>query len=213
MKLPELPKLPSLPQFVDSNPILRILVIIVIAIFINELGGYLWHRFAAHWGWAGDTIRRTHYEHHEIWYPHNDMESKKYRIDGLFEGDSWPWLVPAFMLMVFYYYLGYSGSILMSTSWILIVWMVIHIYAISYIHDSYHITDHWLTKYQWYRDNKVLHNIHHYYNCNYGISNYIFDYLLGSLITDYSHGGKQNIFGGFVYDSPKICDRLNKTGH
>ena len=48
--------------------------------------------------------------------------------------------------------------------------------------------------------NKLYHNLHHYYNCNYGISNYSMDYLFGTLCTKYDKDkGKANIFDGFVY--------------
>ena len=39
---------------------------------------------------------------------------------------------------------------------------------ISYIHDSYHVKNHWLNKYNWYKKIKIFY-IHHLDNKNYGI--------------------------------------------
>jgi sterol desaturase/sphingolipid hydroxylase (fatty acid hydroxylase superfamily) len=175
-----------------------ILFFIIITAFMVEFFGYLWHRFSAHLGYAGNTIRKTHYEHHEIYYPHGNMETDEYRIKGFFNGDSWPWLVPLFGMILFltvlwkYSYLPTKGYITMC------VWIVLHVYFISYIHDSYHIRDHWLNRFQWYQRNKLYHNLHHFYNCNYGISNYSMDYLFGTMVTEYTKN-KENIFKGFVY--------------
>lgn len=178
--------------------------ILLIAIIVNEFLGYTWHRLVAHWGYGGDTLRKTHYEHHIVWYPHDDLQAKEYRIKGFLEGDSWPWLVPAAVLAMFYGYLGYAGYLSKEVSIFLIVWLMIHIYIISYIHDSYHITGNWLNQFRMYQQHKKLHNLHHYFNCNYGISNYVFDWLFGTLVTEYNDDRMENIFPGFVYTDPKI---------
>lgn len=177
-----------------------VLKTILITAFLVEFFGYFWHRFSAHFGYAGDTIRTTHYEHHEVYYPYYDMESDKYKIDGMFNGDSWPWLIPVILFISVLGLLWYLDNISKGTFTIMVTWILAHVYFISYIHDSYHIKNHWLNNFDWYIKNKKYHNLHHYYNCNYGISNYSMDYLFGTICTEYDPDkGKENIFQGFVY--------------
>jgi sterol desaturase/sphingolipid hydroxylase (fatty acid hydroxylase superfamily) len=178
---------------------MKVILITIIAIgFLVELLGYLWHRFCAHLGYAGDIIRKPHFEHHEIYYPHNNMETFIYRVKGFLKGDSWPWFVPILSIYTVVLYLWWKQIINKKMLITITIWMMFHIYLISYIHDSYHIQNHWLNRFDWYRENKVCHNLHHYYNCNYGISNYSMDRLFGTLITKYNNP-KENIFEGFVY--------------
>ena len=180
--------------------IVKIIITILVTAILVEFFGYLWHRFSAHLGYAGDGIRKPHYEHHEIYYPYTDMESEKYRIEGLFNGDSWPWFIPIALMILMLGILKWKDVISTVTFTVMCIWIFVHVYLISYIHDSYHIKNHWLNKYSWYKKNKLYHNLHHYYNCNYGISNYSMDYLFGTLCTKYDKNkGKANIFDGFTY--------------
>ena len=58
--------------------------------------------------------------------------------------------------------------------------MSLHLVVISYIHDSYHIKNHWLNKYNWYKNHKKYHHIHHLDDKNYGITNYFYDHLFNT---------------------------------
>lgn len=178
----------------------KTLLTIIITALLVEFFGYFWHRFSAHLGYAGDVIRTPHYEHHEVYYPYYDMESDEYRIKGLFNGDSWPWFIPIILFISGLYTLFYMDYISRETFVIMAIWIMVHVYLISYIHDSYHIKNHWLNNFSWYKTNKKYHNLHHYYNCNYGISNYSMDYLFGTLCTEYDpKKRKENIFQGYDY--------------
>jgi sterol desaturase/sphingolipid hydroxylase (fatty acid hydroxylase superfamily) len=179
----------------------KIIITILVTVVLVELFGYIWHRFSAHLGYAGDTIRTPHYEHHEVYYPYTDMEAEEYRIKGLFNGDSWPWFVPITLFIMGLGMLWYMNRVDTTIFIIMTITLLVHVYVISYIHDSYHITNHWLNQFSWYKKNKIYHNLHHYYNCNYGISNYSMDFLFGTLCTEYDKNkGKQNIFEGYVYN-------------
>lgn len=176
----------------------KIFVTILLTALSVEIFGYFWHKFVAHNGLAGNTIRKTHYEHHEVYYPFDDMESDVYRVDGLLKGDSWPWLIPVFMVVISVSWMRYKKYIGNLVYFLIVGWVACHVLLISYIHDSYHVRNHWLNKYNWYRKNKHYHNLHHYYNCNYGISNYSMDYLFGTLITNYDKNRPmEDIFQGF----------------
>jgi sterol desaturase/sphingolipid hydroxylase (fatty acid hydroxylase superfamily) len=176
----------------------KIFATILLTALAVEVVGYFWHKLAAHYGFAGDAIRKTHYEHHEVYYPHHDMESNVYRVDGLFKGDSWPWLIPVFAVVILVSWMRYRNHVDSTVHLVVVTWVACHVYLISYIHDSYHVKKHWLNRFEWYRKNKHYHNLHHYYNCNYGISNYSMDYLFGTLVTDYdTERAIEDIFQGY----------------
>jgi sterol desaturase/sphingolipid hydroxylase (fatty acid hydroxylase superfamily) len=158
--------------------IIKLIVISIVFLFLFlEFIAYMWHRFINHLGFLGDKIRVTHYCHHEEMYPHDNMISDKYKTSH----DTWPWFIPLFIFGYLPLYLIYKkyniNKYLIS---MFILQLTLHVYIISYIHDSYHIKNHWLNKYKWYRTNKKYHYIHHLDNKNYGITTYIFDYLFGT---------------------------------
>ena len=147
--------------------IVKIMITITVMLFLVELTGYLWHRFVNHLGYLGDTIRITHHCHHEIVYPHDDMDSNEYKTSH----DTWPWLVPlvlfGYVPLIILYKMNKLSRCLVIIS---LLQISLHIIIIGYIHNSYHINDHWLNKYDWYTNNKKLHHIHHLDNKNYGIT-------------------------------------------
>ena len=63
------------------------------------------------------------------------------------------------------------------------------------MHITFHIKDHWLNNYEWYRKSKILHINHHLDNCNYGISTYLMDYIFGTKI--YTVTERKDVFNGF----------------
>ena len=151
------------------------IIINFIFFLLVELVGYLWHRFINHLGYLGDKIRVSHYCHHEIVYPYDNMISDKYKTSH----DTWPWIIP---LVLFGYIpvLSLNNIISKKIIGLLLLQISIHVYMISYIHDSYHVKNHWLNKYNWYKKNKKYHYIHHLDNKNYGITTYIFDRVFGT---------------------------------
>ena len=156
---------------------IKIAITIITMLFLVELTGYLWHRFVNHLGYLGDKIRVSHYCHHEIIYPSDDMFSDEY----ITAHDSWPWLIPlvvfGYIPLIMLYRMKKLSKLLVIIS---LIQISIHIKIISYIHDSYHVNNHWLNQYEWYVKNKKHHHIHHLDNKNYGITSYFFDHVFGT---------------------------------
>jgi len=173
------------------NLILKYALIAFFLFWVVELVGYLWHRFVAHLGYLGDTIRITHYCHHEEIYPHTDFESVKYHTAH----DTWPWYIPFFLAVAIMLLLWGNRVMATATLVFVLIYAIVHAYSISYIHDSYHIKDHWLNNFAWYRENRRLHYIHHLDNCNYGITIYTMDKIFGTWCDQMPP--KQDIFDHF----------------
>jgi hypothetical protein len=123
----------------------------------------------------GKNIREKYFEHHEIYYPFINLESKdEYRVKGLLNGDVWHWFIPILSIVYIISYIYYNKHLFNKKTYIvLIITVFLVMYINSYLSDSYHISNHWLNKYEWYVNNKRLHR---------GISNYIMDKLFGTFI-------------------------------
>lgn len=157
-------------------PILRFTLFVLLGgPVVVEVVGYFWHRFAEHEGWLGDTIRYRHWVHHEQDYPTTNLrpaEAEKYQSAG-----SWSWYV--------------VGSVTIGTLFLtLSLWQAVPLtiggaaYALAVMnafHTSFHIKDHWLNRFKWFPRLVLLHDIHHYGPCNYGIAFFIMDWLFGTL--------------------------------
>lgn len=174
------------------NIFIKYIIITTISCLYVELIGYLAHRYIIHQGILGDNIRITHYCHHEKKYPHHDFDSDKYRTAH----DTWPWIL---IIIIFAYLPNWSlykldiyGKYVMVY---LLFLMSLHLVVISYIHDSYHIKNHWLNKYNWYKNHKKYHHIHHLDDKNYGITNYFYDHLFNTFSDKIVP--KKNNFNGF----------------
>lgn len=184
-------------------------VSILASFIVVELIGYLWHRFAAHLGYAGDTLRVTHQCHHETVYPHSDLESEEYRTAH----DNWPWLVPMIVVVLIVYLLYKKYEIVDKETMILFVIVAfIYVNITFFFHNSYHVKNHWLTRYKWYVSMKKTHFIHHYDNCNYGIVFSFMDRLFGTYCSNSKI--KKDIFNGFqstCNDRIKSLDWVSST--
>ncbi len=56
-----------------------------------------------------------------------------------------------------------------------------------YIHTAYHIDNHWLNRYEWFRKDKHLHMLHHdNAKINYGVVSHFTDMLMGTYSNTYS---------------------------
>lgn len=165
-----------------------------------EFIGYLWHRFIEH-GFTSfiksNVLRRGHYEHHEIHYA-TMADTEKYIPDGWFDGDTWPWFIPVGTVLIIYIVLYKLAIISLSTCYTGLIVSISDAYLNSYINQAYHIKNHWLNYFGWFRRHKFYHKLHHFYNCNYGIATFIMDRIFGTLITNFS-GPKENLFDGYDY--------------
>ena len=147
----------------------------VCAVALVELVGYLWHRFAEHLGWVGDTVRYRHWVHHERDYPVSCLrppEEGSYRTAG-----SWTWfMLGAVSVILMFLLMPLGDAVALALGVIVYSWGVI-----SYLHGRFHVEGHWLQRYAWFRRIRRLHDIHHWQPCNYGILFFGLDRLFGTL--------------------------------
>lgn len=152
-------------------------VIYVIAIIIGtEISAYIWHRYGAHNNYILG-VYDTHSIHHII-----NLESIAPNL--LLADNDFVWIL--FLIIIFQLMTGMCiiiGLIPRILGIITIIIILIVFIWNWWIHRTYHIPDHWLNSYQWFRIEKYRHFIHHYNpNKNYGISSHFTDKLLNTWI-------------------------------
>ena len=184
---------------------------VVYSFLAVEILGYLWHRFGGHIGYFGDTVRITHYYHHEEVYPHTNLESDEYKTAY----DHWPYFIPMTVVTSLIYYFIYKKYKLFDLTMFIIfmIFSLIYISITFYFHNSYHVKNHWLNKYEFYRKIKYQHFIHHFDNCNYGIIFNIVDKIFGTYCP-VNVKKKKDIFNGFkssCKDRLKLLDIIPLT--
>ncbi len=130
------------------------------SVVVGSFVGYCVHRLM-HKEWAG-PFHRGHMEHHLELYPTTRLTSEKYEISKWY--NSGPVLfTPAAILVV-----GGAGLL----CWVLGVslWdfgtfaagLVGFGFLNDYVHDSFHLREHWLQKLPFYRKLRRLHFKHHF---------------------------------------------------
>ncbi len=140
---------------------------------IVEFVGYFWHRFAEHDGLFGETVRARHVDHHELRYPLHELVSphdEPYR-----DANSWTWYVVAGVVSVILYF-----TLPLAVFLALFVSGLIYGRLIAYTHSAYHIRDHWLQRFRYFRFLNKLHFLHHFDRANYGIIFFGMDRLFGT---------------------------------
>lgn len=132
---------------------ISILVTVIVAFFTVESIGFVVHRLA-HWPKSGKLFR-DHLHHHAHAYPPNRYQSLSY------VGDLGKSFLPVFVPI----FLGVNLLALVVVPW--------HIFlpffaasatfslANNYMHDSFHLTKHWLRRFGWYDRMTRLHLVHH----------------------------------------------------
>jgi sterol desaturase/sphingolipid hydroxylase (fatty acid hydroxylase superfamily) len=122
---------------------LSILLTAIITFFVSGLFGYVVHR-SLHQSWMG-VLNRKHMTHHLVLYPPSDYFSDTYRhpgkdntvlIFGLFS-------IPLILAPVI---LGLCGVLPLSLVVTSIVVMGLMGILHDYIHDAFHLKNHWFTK-------------------------------------------------------------------
>ena len=142
------------------------LSIFIFLIYLSEIGGYFWHRFAHNENSL--IVKTTHDIHHTI-------------IDDQADGDFFYVciLLGLYLLVLIYFY--YKAYITLTLLVILYTAVFFPFVWSYYIHAAYHIEDHWLNKYEWFRNDKRIHMQHHLNpEVNYGIATHFTDELLGT---------------------------------
>ena len=104
---------------------------------------------------------------------------------------SWTWYVLALAVaLLILLLLPLRDALLVIFGGMLYGW-----YVDNYFHSAFHIRDHWLQRFRWFRRLTRLHDIHHITNANYGISFFWMDRLFGTFRTVAPQ--KENIFPGY----------------
>ena len=172
--------------------LLIIIAGIVAGPIVVEVLGYAWHRAAEHKGIFGNKVRHRHWVHHEVHYPLESLRGPiPYHDAGGFT----------------MYAAGVALSVLalVFLPWLIVMPALIAawIYAImigEYFHRAFHIREHWLQRFAWFRRLRLLHDIHHMGPYNYGIVLFWMDGLCGTL-RDHPPGTPEERFPGFVKPS------------
>ena len=133
-------------------------------VFASEIAAYFWHRIFAH----TDTItlvKEMHDVHHNV-------------IDDQAHGDFiyvCGLLVAYFCFLLTLYFYYYINVYMLLTLYIPAVCVFVYNYL---IHAAYHIENHWLNNYEWFRQDKRIHFAHHDNpECNYGIATHYSDII------------------------------------
>jgi len=154
-----------------------------------EVVGYIWHRTAEHLGLVGDGIRYRHWVHHELDYPTDNLRPKnvvKYKSAG-----SWSWYVLALSVIgLAFILLPIRDAVPLTIGGALYAYFVV-----NYFHEAFHVDNHWLNRFEWFKRLVKLHDIHHWAACNYGIVFFGMDRLLGTLREE-TPTQKEEIFPG-----------------
>ena len=137
--------------------------------------GYVAHR-ALHEGWTW-MLHDKHMVHHIQLYPADDFFSKEYRSAGK-DASTKVFLIAGIPLLLAPVLAGILGIVSFSTGFILIAEMLAVGYLHDYLHDAFHITDHWLNRFAPFRRLVSLHQVHHKeMQKNFGIFTYVWDKL------------------------------------
>jgi hypothetical protein len=165
---------------------LAILLTALITFFVGSLFGYVVH-YSLHQKWTG-AFNNAHMTHHLRLYPPQDYVSDKYRNAGK-DNTVWIFGAAAVPVVAVPILLGVCHILplpLVITSLIVMALMsLLH----SYLHDSFHIRNHWLYYIpvigmiftRWVH----LHWLHHVdMKTNYGIFLFHWDHLLGTYWKD-----------------------------
>jgi len=134
-------------------------------LIIAELFSYFWHRIAAH---TPEVIGifDTHKYHHKEPLTHQAHED-------------FFWI---FILLIFFtlfcYYVYLAKYIKLNYLIIIYVTILFSFIWTWYIHSCYHVKNHWLNDYEWFKKDKKLHFQHHKDpETNYGIATHFSDII------------------------------------
>lgn len=152
------------------------LAAIICGYFCSSFAGYWLHRglHSRHFG----EFHTSHMAHHQKLYPANNFESIFYRNAGD-DSTVWFYLWATMPLILTPLYLSSIGIIGWSVGLLFIGTEVIIGLLNNYLHDSYHLTNHWLGRsrvWKWFLKMRTLHREHHIdMNSNFGIFSFGWD--------------------------------------
>lgn len=153
--------------------ILGIVTTAILTFFLVEAVGFGVHRLA-HSPKSGKLFR-DHLHHHAHAYPPSRYQTEKYL--GDLKTSFLPYFVPIFV------FVNLVAAAFLSWPLYVTFFVVSSFFSLAnnYLHDSFHISGHWLRRFGWYHRMKSIHLVHHQnVKKNLGIYWYGFDRLFGS---------------------------------
>jgi sterol desaturase/sphingolipid hydroxylase (fatty acid hydroxylase superfamily) len=153
--------------------ILAITLTAVLTFLLVEGVAYSVHRLA-HSPKSGKLFR-DHLHHHAQAYPPSRYQTEKYL--GDLKTSFLPVFVPLFVL------LNFVAAAVLPWPCFGVFFVVSSFFSLAnnYLHDSFHVTGHWLRNFGWHKRLTVTHQVHHHnVKKNLGIYWYGLDRLFGS---------------------------------
>lgn len=156
---------------INNMNIVFCIILIIILIYVTEIGAYIWHRWGTHSHIVPEIIgvQETHDKHHT---------------DSEVTGGAADFFYVSILLSIFAILLFILSSITgLSHNICILIFLPVLIGFLWnwYIHDAYHTKNHWLSQYDWFIKDRQIHFEHHYKpNKNYGIASHFSDKILGT---------------------------------
>ncbi len=158
---------------------MAVLITIILTYLVTSFFGYAVH-WLLHQSWAG-RFNQKHMTHHLKLYPPEDYTSEKYRHAGkdntvvTFTLAS----IPVVALPILFWWLGLFTVGMMIASLLVMAFMG---FSHDYLHNSFHISNHWMSRVPVLKDIfrkwVALHYLHHVdMGKNYGIFVFHWDRL------------------------------------
>ena len=152
------------------------LIAILLGIIWHEIELYLYHTYGSH---HGGIYRDGHMKHHindNTFYKINTPWQEIARHD--FEQPVQYAVIRSIIILIIGFLL-FPNYKLYFIIFVITVWLAA--YWSYYLHASYHIPNHWLEIFPWFRQNRKKHQLHHLnHNCNYGIFTFWMDSMMGT---------------------------------
>jgi len=144
--------------------------------------GYVVH-WSLHQSWMG-TFNNSHMTHHLKLYPPEDYSSDSYRWAGK-DSTVWIFAVASIPVLAVPVILFFAGVLSLFTTIAVLATMLGQGFLHNYIHDAFHVKNHWMNRVPVLKDIfhrwNHLHYLHHVdMSKNYGIFAFFFDRLFGT---------------------------------
>ena len=150
-------------------------LLMVLAFFVLTFFGYIMH-WALHQQWMG-RFNKSHMTHHMTLYPPEKFSSEKYMHAGK-DSTIIFFLIAGAPLLLAPLALFFLGYLSLFSSLILMAELGGLGLLNNYLHDSFHITEHFLSRFETFRKLVDLHYVHHVdMNKNFGIFTFMWDKL------------------------------------
>ena len=143
---------------------------IILLLSASEMGSYFWHRFGAHTDII-PGVHTVHKIHHNADLTHEAYEDF--------------YIVISLLLILGLVLIGlwYNDYLFVPVEYVIGAYVILFIVYVWdwYIHSAYHIPNHWLNNYHWFRKDKKMHLQHHVNPwVNYGIASHFSDIIFGT---------------------------------